>query len=503
MGEIDMKRRHFLTGALAATLAGGAALTWSRSSSRAQVDLAMAKRLAMPPLLDTSETGRIGLTAQAGDTDFLGGAVTRTIGYNQPYLGPTIRMQNGSLAASVQNALSAPISVHWHGLMVPGEHDGGPHLAVRPGGEWTPDMVIDQAPCTALYHTHVHERTAMDVYAGLAGIIHVTDGRDDERGLPSEYGVDDLTLVLQDRRFDDRGRMVYGLSMMDVMHGFTGNVMLINGQAGAVAAVPKGIARLRLINASNARIYELFAEDGRTMHLVATDGGFLPAPVAVNRARMSPGERVELLVDFSNGSPMVLMSEGDPNQGPGGMMGRMRGMVDQFFGRSFPVLSFAVDDRLPTRITRLPDDLGGTRPDLESEVSTTRRFSLDMGMGGMMGGGMMRRGMMGGFAINGEPFDMTHINLDAKRGTTERWIVSAAMLVHPFHVHGALFQVVLEGGSSPRPENRGWKDTVLVENESELLVRFDQPAGSDTPFMYHCHILEHEDGGMMGQFTVT
>lgn len=498
-----MKRRHFLTGALVATVAGGAALTWPRSSSRAQVDLATANRLAMPPLLDTSETGRVGLTAQAGETDFLGGAPTRTIGYNQAYLGPTIRMQNGPLAADVQNSLNHPVTVHWHGLMAPGEHDGGPHLAVRPGGEWTPDMEVRQEPCTALYHTHVHERTAADVYAGLAGAIQVSDGKDDERGLPSQYGVDDLTLVLQDRRFDGNGRMVYGLSMMDVMHGFTGNVMLINGQANAVAAVPKGIVRLRLINASNARIYTLFAEDGRTVHLTATDGGYLPAPITVEKVRLSPGERVELLVDFSDRRPMVLMSGGDPNQGPGGMMGRMRGMVDRFVDRSFAVLSFAVDDRLPTRITRLPADLGGTRPDLESVVSTTRRFSLDMGMGGMMGGGMMRRGMMGGFAINGRPFDMRHVDFDVKLGTTERWIVSAAMLAHPFHVHGALFQVVREDGSSPRPENRGWKDTVLVESESELLVRFDQPAGSDTPFMYHCHILEHEDGGMMGQFTVT
>lgn len=508
MGERHMKRRHVLIGALAVTLTGGAAWTWSRSSDRAAIDLAAAKRLAMPPLLDTSETGRVGLTAQAGETNFLGGAPTRTIGFNEAYLGPTIRMQNGPLAADVRNALNHPVTVHWHGLMVPGEHDGGPHLAVRPGGEWTPDMEIGQEPCTALYHTHVHERTAADVYAGLAGVIQVTDGQDDERGLPSDYGVDDLTLVLQDRRFDGSGRMVYDLSMMDVMHGFTGDVMLINGQVGVVAAVPKGIVRLRLVNASNARVYTLFAEDGRTIHLAATDGGYLPAPVAVEMVRLSPGERVELLVDFSDGRPMAMMSEGDPNQGPGGMMGRMRGMVDRFVARSFPVLDFAVDDRLPVRIDRLPDDLGGTRPDLQSEATVTRRFSLDMGMGGMMGGrmmggGMMRRGTMGGFAINGAPFDMRRIDFDVKRGTTERWIVSTDMLVHPFHVHGALFQVDRENGRSPRLENSGWKDTVLVEGEAELLVRFDQAAGSDMPFMFHCHILEHEDGGMMGQFTVT
>jgi blue copper oxidase len=159
----------------------------------------------MPPLLDTIETGKLELVALPGRTDFLGKEVTPTIGFNQPYLGPTIRMRNGPLAANVRNELDWQVSVHWHGLMVPGEHDGGPHLPISPGKQWQPDMEIRQAPATAFYHTHIHERTAVDVYAGLAGALQITDGRDDERGLPSNYGVDDLTLVLQDRRFDSQG----------------------------------------------------------------------------------------------------------------------------------------------------------------------------------------------------------------------------------------------------------------------------------------------------------
>ena len=117
----------------------------------------------------------------------------------------------------------------------------------------------------------------------------------------------------------------------------------------------------------------------------------------------------------------------------------------------------------------------------------------------------MRGGMMGGFAINGQPFDMNRIDLEVRKDTVERWIVSSPMLAHPFHVHGASFQVVSENGGAPRPESRGWKDTVVVGmgGESELLVRFTQPAGRDKPFMFHCHILEHEDAGMMGQFTVS
>ena len=119
-----------------------------------------------------------------------------------------------------------------------------------------------------------------------------------------------------------------------------------------------------------------------------------------------------------------------------------------------------------------------------------------------MGGGMMGGGMMGGFAINGDPFAMNVINERVSLGDTERWIVSTNMLAHPFHIHGVAFQVIRENGRDPLPESTGWKDTVVIDQESELLVRFTHPAGDETPFMYHCHILEHEDNGMMGQFSV-
>ena len=364
----------------------------------------------MPPLLDTRATGRLALAATSGSSSFLGGRATSTAGFNQAYLGPTILMQNGELTAEVQNTLDEPISTHWHGLLVPGEHDGGPHLAIAPGATWQPEMTIAQDPATIWYHSHIHERTAEQVYFGLAGVIHVTDGQDDARGLPSTYGIDDLTFVLQDRRFDGARRMIYDPTMMDIMHGFAGNRMLVNGQAGATAVVPQGIVRLRLLNGSNARIYTLFFDDVQPMHLVATDGGFLPAPVALDTLRLAPGERAEILVDFSGGNAPVLMS--DP-------------------GQAYGVLQFETDTTLSARIARLPDQLDGAPEDLMGSETVTRQISLDMGMGGMMMGG-------GGFAINGHPFDMDRIDFEVARGTVE-----------------------------------------------------------------HCHILEHEDAGMMGQFTVT
>ncbi len=519
-----MRRRDFLAASTAALLTNAMHVP----AARAQTGASGRPRLAMPPVLEATETGRVDLTAQFGSTAFFEGAATRTIGYNQGYLGPVIRMAPGGLGAQVRNELDVPVTVHWHGLLVPGEHDGGPHSAIAPAVDWSADMQIDQPPATAFYHTHAHGRTASDVYAGLAGVIHLTDGRDDDRGLPSAYGVDDLTLVLQDRRFDAGGRMTYDLSMMDVMHGFVGEVMVVNGQIDAIAAVPKGVTRLRLANGSNARIYTLFMSDDRPMHLIATDGGFLDVPIALQTLVLSPGERAELLVDFGDGRSVALMSGGDPNQGPVGMMGRMRGVINRAIDRSFTVLDFAVDNTLPARFEAVPGRLDGVMPNLDGRSVQIRRVSLDMGMGpggmgpggmmgpGMMGPGRMGRGMMNGggfrgpmmggmgvFSINGRPFDMDRIDFEVGLGTTERWIVDSPMLAHPFHIHGAMFQVVHEDGRAPRPEHHGWKDTVLVTGETELLVRFDRPAPTDAPFMFHCHILEHEDRGMMGQMTVS
>ncbi|WP_412049706.1 multicopper oxidase domain-containing protein [Hoeflea sp. Naph1] len=465
-----MKRRDFLTSATATLVVSGGGSIWPRAALAAETP----RRLQMPPLIDTRVSGKLALVAQAGNSNFLGGKSVQTAGYSQGYLGPTVIMQNGELAAGVGNTLGEPVSVHWHGMKISGDHDGGPHQPVLPGEVWKSEMLINQAPATIWYHSHIHERTAQQVYNGLAGVIHVTDGRDDDRGLPSAYGIDDLTLVLQDRSFDSNGRMVYEPSMMDRMHGFHGNRMLVNGQSGTVAAVPNGVVRLRLLNGSNARIYSLFFNDERPMHLVATDGGFLPQPIALDVLQLAPGERAEILVDFAGAGTPVLMS--DP-------------------GQAYGVLDFAIDETLPARITSLPDKFGDPLEELNGLDTKTRTISLDMGMGMMMGSG--------GFAINGQPFDMDRIDFNVALGSVERWIIRSSMVAHPFHVHGVQFRVLSEDGAPPRPENSGWKDTVLVPGETEILARFEHPASRKNPFMLHCHILEHEDAGMMAQFTVS
>ena len=482
-----MKRRNFLLGS------GALALGFHAQRLGAG---AREGRLKMPRLLDATKSGSFELTAQSGQTNFTGSASSDTWGFNQPFLGPTIRMKSmGEVQAKVSNSLREDISVHWHGLVVPGSVDGGPHQPVPAGEDWRPVLPMDQPACTAWYHSHLHGQTAAQVQRGLAGVLHLDDGLDGDRELPVRYGIDDLTLILQDRRFDQGGRMTYAPGMRDSMMGFLGNRMLVNGQIDRVAVVPRGMVRLRLLNACNARILALSMSDGRPIHQIATDSGLLSRPQTQQVLPLSPSERAEVLVDFSDGNDVTLVSaavENTPMMG-NGMMGRRAP------SNGFEVLRFSVDETVQPGVTALPDDLGGALASIDEEPAVRRRLSLDM----KMGMGMMR--LFGGdrFSINGRAFAMDYMNIEASLGAVEEWTVSGAMMMHPFHVHGTMFQVISENGGPPQPHNLGWKDTILIDGEAVIRMRFEQKASRDLPYMFHCHILEHEDGGMMGQFTVT
>ncbi len=502
-----MDRRYFLKGSLAAATTAAVSVAtmraaWARTSAR--------PALPMPSLLDLTQSGRLDLVAQQGTHRFgQDSQPSSTFGYNQSYLGPIVRANQGQeIAARVRNDLPEPLATHWHGLLVPGEVDGGPHLAIDPGEAWKPVLFIDQPPATAWFHAHTHPNTARQVYSGLAGVFQISDGQDGERGLPHEHGVDDLTLVLQDRRFDDFGRLSYRLGMFDRMQGFRGDHIVVNGAPNPRTSIPRSIVRLRLLNGSNARIYHLRFDDGRPMHVMASDSGYWPEPVPTNELRMAPGERFEVLVDFSDGGDVSLLTGPDQNRGgPGmmGMMGNMRSFITGLVDDDLPILSFHPEGRKGA-IDRMPEKIDDDLDQLPTNFARKREFSLDMMLGGMP----MGRGMMGGdgagpaMGINGRPFDMRHINEQVSLGTTEQWVIESDMLMHPFHIHGVRFRVLAdETGQAPRLENRGYKDTVLVDGRAEVAVEFTQPAAPETPFMYHCHILEHEDAGMMGQFGVS
>ena len=472
-------RRDFLQGLSFAALAPALGRSWAEEQRPA---------LPIPPLVDVRPGTPVTLTARVGETEFFPGKASPTAGYNRHLLGPTLRVRSGDeVALTVRNELPEMTTVHWHGLLIPAAADGGPHSPIEPGGSWQAVLPLQQPASTCWYHPHPHGRTGLQVYGGLAGMLIVTDREEQALGLPSRYGVDDLPLVLQDRVFDREQHLVYPRGHMALMHGVLGNVMLVNGAREPRAAVPAGLVRLRLLNGANARVYELAFEDERSFHWIATDGGLLRAPLALQRLPLAPGQRAEVLVDFSDARAAVLL--------------------DRTGNGAQPLLHFApAGERRPRA---LPARLASWQSPAQQAATQHRRLTLTTGNDGMPGmpgmSGMHAMPMPHGF--DGRPFDMERIDQRVKLGAVEIWQVSAlpGMMMdqpHPFHMHGVHFEVLRRDGRAPGPLDQGRRDTVLVDAPVELLVHFTRPAPV-VPFMYHCHILEHEDAGMMGQFTVT
>jgi FtsP/CotA-like multicopper oxidase with cupredoxin domain len=505
--SLTRRRALLLSGSAAASLAAAGL------PRRAQAAPSAPRALPIPELIEARSGEAVTLALQKTLHRFGAGAAVPALGISSSYLGPVVRVRSGeTIPFRVENRLDEPTTLHWHGLLIPSSVDGGPHNIIAPGGVWSPTLTIDQPAATAWFHPHPHGSTARQVYSGLAGVMIISDGADRDRGLPESYGVDDLPIVLQDKRFGRNGDLAYEPGMMDMMHGFRGDTLVVNGAIGPTATVPRGYVRLRLLNAANARTFDLRFSDRRPFFAIAGDGGLLGEPVEVRSLAIAPAERYEVLVDFADGRPTDLVTGPEPGAGPGMMM-PMMGPPRRSTGGTELLMRFRPDSALKAGVTRLPRRLATlAAPDVKSAVAW-RTFELNpmmgMGMMGMMGMEMMRgpgranapAHMMG---INGRSFAMSRIDVTAKLGTAEIWEISAGgmPMAHPFHVHGASFRILSRTGRGPAAHESGWKDVVLVEEHAEVLVRFDNPAPPQMPFMYHCHILEHEDHGMMGQFAV-
>lgn len=495
-----MNRRSLLTGS-AAFVAGAL-------SSKYIVALQSSQKLPIPELIEVDGGNGNTLEAIESTTQILPNFMTPTMGYSRSYLGPTLRFKRGHTSKlQVFNKTNDPVTTHWHGLHVPGNMDGGPQLAIAPGGSWSPELEIDQPAATLWYHSHVHGFTADQVMAGLSGMIIIDDPDDTSMQLPMNYGVDDIPLIIQDRAFNGDGSFFYEKRGPLLMHGFRAGQMLVNGALTPRHAVPKGLVRLRLLNASNARIYTFNFSDKRSFYQIASDGGLLPKPLKKSSVQLSPAERVEILVDFSDGKPVELLSSPDINFA--GMGRRMFGDVLDTTPVNeqgdFLIMSFEVDPSKQADIKTVPKKLEAAAVPEFDEPVRRRQFELNMhvsggmGMGGMMGGGSV----MGIMGINGQSMDMERIDEEVRLGETEIWEVFSDEMAHPFHIHGTSFQVLSDNGQPVDFGSTGMKDVHLVTGRSELLVKFDKKADAKTPYMFHCHILEHEDAGMMGQFTVS
>ncbi|MBP6574936.1 MAG: multicopper oxidase domain-containing protein [Flavobacteriales bacterium] len=479
--------RHSLRGAVAILLG----LVFA-AALRAQTPL---------PIPDTLSGAVIDLAMQAGTVAFHQGEMVDTYGYNGDLLGPTIILQRGqNVTLNVTNTLPDLTTTHWHGLHVSAANDGGPHSLIYPNTTWSPSFTVLDRASTFWYHPHGHGLTDYQVSMGAAGMIIVRDAQEAAIDLPRTYGVDDIPLILQTKAIVD-GQIM--------LHTGLDSVVLANGVRNAWHELPAQMVRLRCVNGASERTFLLGLGNNEPMYVIGTDGGLLPAPVSVNRLQLMPGERVELLLDLGEleGQTFQLMSYGSElanniigAEEVGNGMATLEGYAENALnGGDFALVTFAVGAPTGTGSTVLPNTLVPTDPFLLADVDHTRIFTVEPQSMGPM------EMIEGPFEINGALMDMDVINEVVPLGNTEIWeFVNNTQVGHPIHIHDIQFNILDRNGLDPQTWELGWKDVVFVPamGSARVITRFDDHADPEMPYMYHCHLLMHEDEGMMGQFVV-
>jgi len=454
-------------------------------------------QLAIP---DTLSGINFNLTVKSGTVNFYPGFVTNTMGVNGNYLGPTLILRKGEhVLMNVTNSLTDTTTIHWHGMHVAPENDGGPHTVISPGTTWRPQFTVMDNAATYWYHPHLHKKTAEHVTKGVAGFIIVRDNQETALKLPRKYGIDDFPIVVQSRAFDTAKQFIVR-SELD-------SVILVNGTKNPYLQVPAQVVRLRLLNGSTERTYNFGLKGNKSFYQIGGDGGLLNLSLQLIRLRLALGERAEILVDFTSmqGQSTYLMSyaseltSGIIGASSVGMGGSLPDYANnKLNGADFNILRIDVIAPTVNPITTIPTSLTTNIPWNTASVNATRILTFTS-TGGMMN-------VVGPFVINGVLFNMNTINYNVPLNNIEIWeLRNQSLVAHPFHIHDVQFYLLDRNGRQVPSNERGRKDVVLVEpmETVRFITKFEDFSNATIPYMYHCHLLTHEDDGMMGQFLVT
>lgn len=431
------------------------------------------------------------------------GKISQTYGFNQyKYLGPTLIFNNGdSVNITVNNQIGDTTTVHWHGLHIAAKNDGGPHTPILPDASWNPQFMVMDNAATYWYHPHTHKKTAMQAIKGAAGLIIVRDPQETALTLPRKYGIDDFPIIVQSQQYDSNNQAM-PLGMED-------STLLVNGARAnygnsVYGNFPAQVVRMRILNASGERTFNFGFTGNKAFYQIASDGGLLNASVSRTRVMLSPGERAEILVDLTGmtGQTIYLMSYASEiasgiQGGPTMPMTMGSPTMDSpLNGIDFNILKIDVIPQTTNPVVTIPSTLLSVTPYTAGQAMLTR--TINMTATNMMS-------MDGPFYFNNQLFDMNRIDYQVPLNNIEIWRLSnQTMLAHPFHIHGVQFYVLDRDGNAPPLNERGRKDVVLVSpNETvRFIAKFEDFPDSLTPFMYHCHVLMHEDDGMMGQYVL-
>ena len=472
---VKMNRRQFL--ALSAASAG-TAIVAGCTGGRAGNTQAVSKSSNLPQV-HQSQNGLLELDLSASESPVnLGSKQAYLLTYNGQVPAPRLEANPGDrVKIHFTNNLSQPTNIHYHGLHIPiTSNADNVFLRIEPGEQLTYEFTIPQnhPAGTFWYHPHLHGLVAEQLFGGLAGLF-VVRGELDE--IPEIKAAQEEFLVLQDFALDDNGRLM-GSSHMSLMSGREGDIITVNGRVNPNLNLPANkLLRLRILNASPSRFYRLALEEG-TFYQIATDGGALNEPVEADELLLTPGQRAEVLVRGKLESGRYRLLNLPYDRGGMGMMGGS----DNPMALATINYEAAVESPVPTKLANI-----ATLP----EPKTVRRFELNHGMSPTMGMA---------FLINGQPYKSDRLDTKVQLDTVEDWeLVNTGVMDHPFHVHGNAFQVISRDGQ-PEPL-AAWRDTVLVKRGETVRIRmpFNDFAGKT---VYHCHVLDHEDLGMMGNLMI-
>lgn len=475
------RRRALVLGGLGAVGLVTGATGWIASATAAPATFlpgASGAELVQPPVLD-SRDGRLAveLTAAAGAR--LAGRDTSALGFNGGSPGPTLRVRPGDeLAVRLTNRLQQPTNLHTHGLRVsPRGNSDNPFVRVDPGEsfDYLYKIPADHPAGTHWYHPHHHGMVADQLYGGLVGGLIVDRG-------PDVPVTTDRLLLITDITLDDAGAVVPATAT-DRANGREGQLVLVNGQhQPTITAAPGSTERWRIVNACTSRFLALHL-DGHQLDQMALDGSFFPRPAAHDTLVLAPGNRADLLVrprDTGRSALVTAAYDRGSMMGPGAT------------GTASTTLATLVTTGPPRAAASLPATLTAEAP-VTAPVTRKRTTDFRMGMGGGMGGGM-------GASIDGRSFDPNRDDQTIAFGSTEEWTVTnSSPLAHPFHIHVWPFTVT--AASDGRTTTGTPQDVVIIPPRGwvRLRIPFTTVPGRS---VYHCHILDHEDAGMMATVVV-
>lgn len=440
-----------------------------------------------PLFIPKKVSGTTSLVAQFSSVNMVNRSASATMAYGNGILGPTIEAQRGeTLSVNLQNHLSDHTNIHWHGLVLPADMDGHPDDLAIPGGSLQYQLPIQQRAGTYWYHPHPHEATARQVFMGMAGMFLVRD--EEEAALHLPGGEFEIPLIIQDKRFMDSS-LVYMPSDKEIMTGYLGETILVNGIHAPFRSVETSWYRLRLLNGSTARVYQLGFSNQLPFYLIGTDGGLLESPEKLTSMMLAPGERADVLISFKDlpvGSEVFLESSKFSEFNPQGRQG-------------FRIMKFRIE-KVSTDSFLLPTKLSSITKLLSSPSMKVRTLNISKLVGGTGSHGSGSK-----HGINGMTFNTDYSAFSVEKGSTEVWEFDNLMgdEIHPMHIHGVQFQVLkrIGGRNQIFAYEKGWKDTVLImpREKVSVIMTFPLYVGK---FVFHCHNLEHEDDGMMLNYTI-